>query len=108
MVTEVRRPISEEKAADLQAALNTAMVEVGDKFGLYKAVSEAGPVTSAEIAELTGLPWRHVRLWLDAQAAEDFLDYDEATGRYSLWCSWPRRHGGGHTYRGDAVRQLLN
>jgi hypothetical protein len=108
MVTEMLKPANEERAADLQAALNAAMVEVGDKFGLYEAMAQSGPVTSPELAQLTGLPWRQLCVWLEAQAAGDFLDYDEATGQYSLWCSWPRRHGGGHTYRGDAVRQLLS
>jgi hypothetical protein len=108
MVTEVRRPIIEEEAVDLGGATDTAMVEVGDKLGLYKAISEAGPVTSAELAELTGLPWRYIRVWLGAQAAGDFLDYDEATGRYSAWCSWPRGPADGHTYTGDAVRRFVN
>ena len=108
MVTEIRRPITEEKAVDLGAAIDTAMVEVGDKFGLYEAMAEAGPVTPAELAELTGMPWRHVRVWLSAQATGDFLDYDEATGRYSPWCSWPRRPADGHSYIGDAVRRFVN
>ncbi len=108
MVTEIRGPINEEKAVDLGAAIDAAMVEVGDKFGLYEAMAEAGPVTPAELAELTGLPWRYIRVWLGAQAAGDFLDYDEATGRYSLWCSWPRGPADGHTYRGDAVRRFVN
>ncbi len=108
MVTEIRRPINEEKAVDLGAAIDAAMVEVGDKFGLYEAMSKAGPVTSAEFAELTEMPWRRIRVWLSAQAAGDFLDYDEATGRYSLWCIWPRGPADGHTYRGDAVRRFVN
>ncbi len=108
MVTELRRPSIEEKAIDLGAAIDTAMVDVGEKFGLYEAMAGAGPVTPAELAELTGILWRHIRVWLSAQAAGDFLDYDEATGRYSLWCSWPRGPADGHTYRGDAVRRFVN
>jgi hypothetical protein len=108
MVTEVRRPIIEEKAVDLGAAIETAMVKVGEKFGLYEAMAEAGSVTAAELAELTGMPWRHIRVWLSAQAADDFLYYDEAAGRYSLSCPWPRGPADGHTYRGDAVRRFVN
>lgn len=108
MVTEVRKPSSGEKTADLQTAMNKAMVEVGDKFGLYDAMAQSGPATPAELAQLTGLPWRQLCIWLEAQVAGDFLDYDEATGQYSLWCSWPRRHGGGHTYVGQAVNNFVN
>jgi hypothetical protein len=108
MVTEVRRPVIEEETIDLGAAIDTAMVDVGEKFGLFEAMAESGPVTSAELAQRTGLPWRHIRVWLSAQATDDFLDYDDMTGRYSLWCSWPRGPADGHTYRGDAVRRFVN
>ncbi len=108
MVTENRRPINEEKAFDFGAAIDTAMVEVGDRFGLYEVMAGAGPMTPAELAELTGMPWRRIRVWLSAQAAGDFLYYDEATGRYSLSCPWPIGPADGHTYRGDAVRRFVN
>lgn len=107
MVTEVREYTIEEKASGFGAAINTAMVEAGDEFGLYDAMAASGPVTPAELAELTGIPWQHARLWLSAQAAGDFLYHDEATGRYSLSCPWPRGHADGHTYRGDAVRRFV-
>jgi CRP/FNR family cyclic AMP-dependent transcriptional regulator len=96
-----------ERLREANAAL-AAMAGVGDKFGLYKAISEAGSVTPAKLAEITGIPWRHIRVWLSAQAAGDFLDYDEATGRYSLPSGGPRGPAAGHTYRGDAVRRFVN
>lgn len=42
-------------------------------------MSESGRVTSAELAERMRAPEAHIRVWLDAQAAEDFLDYDAST-----------------------------
>jgi SAM-dependent methyltransferase len=69
---------------DLGAALTAALVTIGDKLGLYRAMKGAGPVTSEELAKKTGTNERSVREWLAAQAAAGYLDYDAATGRYSL------------------------
>jgi SAM-dependent methyltransferase len=69
---------------DLGSALTASLVVIGDKLGLYKAMAAAGPVTPAELAERTGTTERSVREWLSAQAAAGYVDYDHATGRYSL------------------------
>lgn len=44
----------------------------------------AGPLTSAELAQRTGLAERYVREWLASQAAGGYVDYDAQTGRYQL------------------------
>ena len=36
---------------DFGATFNAALIVVGDKLGLYKAMAGAGPMTSAELAE---------------------------------------------------------
>jgi len=69
---------------DLGSALTAALVVIGDKLGLYKAMAGAGPLTSAELAQRTGTNERSVREWLAGQAAAGYLDYDEVSGRYSL------------------------
>jgi 2-polyprenyl-3-methyl-5-hydroxy-6-metoxy-1,4-benzoquinol methylase len=69
---------------DLGATFHAAIVVIGDKLGLYKAMSEAGPMTSTELAERTGTAERYVREWLAANAASGYASYDAATGRYSL------------------------
>ena len=69
---------------DLGSALTAAMVVIGDKLGLYRAMAGAGPLTSHQLAERTGTHERSVREWLAAQAAAGYLDYDAASGRYSL------------------------
>ena len=53
---------------------------IGDKLGLYKAMSGAGPITSAELAKKTGTAERYVREWLASQAAGGFVTYDAAPG----------------------------
>jgi SAM-dependent methyltransferase len=69
---------------EMGAAMNAALIVVGDKLGLYKAMSGAGPLTSAEVAAKTGTTERYVREWLNAQAAGGFVTYDAATARYNL------------------------
>jgi SAM-dependent methyltransferase len=69
---------------EMGAAMNAALILVGDKLGLYKAMAGAGPMTSAELAAKTKTAERYVREWLCAQAAGGFVTYDAATGRYAL------------------------
>lgn len=66
------------------ATLNTALVVMGDRLGLYRALAGAGPLTPTELAERTGCSERYVREWLNAQAAGGFVDYEADGGRYSL------------------------
>ena len=61
---------------EVGATLNTALVVMGDKLGLYRAMAGAGPLTPGELAERTGTAERYVREWLNAQAAGDFVSYD--------------------------------
>ena len=69
---------------DLGATLSAALVIIGEKLGLYKAMAGAGPMSSAELAKKTGTAERYVREWLAAQAAGGYVEYDAATGRYTL------------------------
>jgi len=69
---------------ELGAAMNAALVIMGDKLGLYKAMAGAGPMNSAELAQKTGTTERYVREWLNAQAAGGFVTYDATSGRFTL------------------------
>jgi 2-polyprenyl-3-methyl-5-hydroxy-6-metoxy-1,4-benzoquinol methylase len=68
----------------LSGAATTAMVAVGDKLGLYRALAEGGPATPEELAGRTGLAARYLREWLSQQAAAGFLAYSEDGGTYAL------------------------
>ena len=70
--------------SDLGAAMSTAMVVIGDKLGLYKAMAAMGPVTAAELAKRTETSERYVREWLDNQAAGGYVTYDPQARRYTL------------------------
>jgi SAM-dependent methyltransferase len=69
---------------EVGAALNAALVVMGDKLGLYRALAGAGPMTSEELAASTGTSERYVREWLNAQAAGGFVEYDPAGATYTL------------------------
>jgi 2-polyprenyl-3-methyl-5-hydroxy-6-metoxy-1,4-benzoquinol methylase len=69
---------------EVGATLNAALVVMGDKLGLYRALAGTGGLTPAELAERTGTAERYVREWLNAQAAGGYVAYDPADGRYTL------------------------
>jgi 2-polyprenyl-3-methyl-5-hydroxy-6-metoxy-1,4-benzoquinol methylase len=69
---------------DLGAASTAALVGIGDKLGLYKAMAGAGGLTPKGLAERTQTDERYVREWLSANAAAGYVDYDATTGTFSL------------------------
>jgi SAM-dependent methyltransferase len=69
---------------DIGAAINSSLLLVGDRLGLYKALAEAGPMTSTELARATGTAERYVREWLAAQAASGYVEYDAETQSFSM------------------------
>ena len=92
MSTPASQPLDQAKlhefvmraVGEMGAAMNAALIVIGDKLGLYKAMSGAGPMTSAELAKKTGTAERYVREWLASQAAGGFVTYDAGSGKYTL------------------------
>jgi len=74
----------ERAVGDMGAAMHAALIVIGDKLGLYKAMAGAGWVTSGELAEKTKTNERYVREWLNANAASGYVRYDAATKQYEL------------------------
>ncbi|HZS49520.1 MAG TPA: SAM-dependent methyltransferase, partial [Bryobacterales bacterium] len=68
----------QQAVSELGATFNAALVVIGEKLGLYKAMAGAGPLSSAELAKRTGTAERYVREWLAAQAAGGYVLYDPA------------------------------
>src|SRR5438270_5653390 len=71
-------------ATEVGAALNAALVTVGDQLGLYRAMADAQPITAGELASRTNTHERYVREWLNAQAAGGFVTYDSGEDSYTL------------------------
>jgi hypothetical protein len=66
----------EQVVGDLAGYSGALMGYLGDRLGLYKALAEAGPLTSVELAARTGTAERYVRDWLVNQAAGGYVTYD--------------------------------
>ena len=69
---------------EVGSALNAALVVMGDKLGYYRSLADHGATTPAELAERTGSDEHYAREWLNCQAAGSYVEYDPATGRYTL------------------------
>ena len=69
---------------DMGAGLHAVLILLGDKLGLYKAMADSQPITSAELAQRTGTNERYVREWLNANAASGYVTYDPATKSFTL------------------------
>jgi 2-polyprenyl-3-methyl-5-hydroxy-6-metoxy-1,4-benzoquinol methylase len=69
---------------DLGATLSAALVVIGDRLGLYRAMADGAPVTAEELASRTGTAPAYLRPWLANQAAGGYVDYDRASQTYSM------------------------
>ena len=69
---------------DVGAAFTGALIVLGDRLGIYKAMADGTPMTPKELAKKAKLKERYVREWLSAQAAAGLVDYDAASGAFSL------------------------
>jgi 2-polyprenyl-3-methyl-5-hydroxy-6-metoxy-1,4-benzoquinol methylase len=86
------RDINEDKmnqflgkvVGDFGASLGSSLAYIGQKLGLYKALATDGPLTPAELAEKTNTNERYVREWLINQASGGYVEYEAASGRFSL------------------------
>ena len=93
-MTEVKQPTEVDvdklmafvfrSVGEVGATLNTGLVVMGDKLGFYRAMAASGPTTPSRLAADTGTSEPYVREWLNGQAAGMIVEYDAATGEYTL------------------------
>jgi 2-polyprenyl-3-methyl-5-hydroxy-6-metoxy-1,4-benzoquinol methylase len=67
----------------LGGAMTATMIHLGDRLGLYAALADGAPRTSAELARATGLSERWLREWLHQQGAAGVLEH-RGEGRFAL------------------------
>jgi 2-polyprenyl-3-methyl-5-hydroxy-6-metoxy-1,4-benzoquinol methylase len=65
------------------AAFDLYGVYLGDRLGLYRALADAGPLTSDELGRAAGVHERYAREWLEQQAASGILEVAEETGDHA-------------------------
>jgi SAM-dependent methyltransferase len=73
----------QKAVGDFGAVLVSALVVVGDRLGLFRAMADGQPVISEELASRTNTNERNVREWLNALSAAGYVSYD-GDGSYHL------------------------
>lgn len=69
---------------DTSATATLALSLIGDRLGLFRALADGGPATSAELARRTGTQERYVREWLAGMNAARYLTHDATAGTFAL------------------------
>ncbi|MCW3069767.1 MAG: Methyltransferase type 12 [Solirubrobacterales bacterium] len=69
---------------DLGASLSAALVVIGDRLGLYRAMADGVPLSAEELAASTNTDARYVREWLSNQAAGGYVTYEPEEDLFRL------------------------
>lgn len=80
---EKAKKMAEQVFGFLGGAMVSGMIFLGDRLGIYNALKNAAPMSSAELAGKTGLHERWVREWLYQQACAGLVEYC-GEGRFAL------------------------
>ncbi len=76
--------LARQVGVDFGAAMTVALAYIGDRLGIFRAMSEGAPMTSVEIAERTRLDERYVREWASTMAAAGYVDYNPADKTFRM------------------------
>jgi SAM-dependent methyltransferase len=74
----------EKVLADTSGMAVTIMAHIGDRLGLFKTLTEAGALTSTELAARAQVNERYALEWLRGMTSAGYLAYDAPTQRFSL------------------------
>jgi SAM-dependent methyltransferase len=69
---------------DCNAGIGGLLAFLGDKLGLFRLLADAGPLTTAQVAERAGVNERMVREWLAAVAAAGYVTYQPEGERFGV------------------------
>ena len=69
---------------EMGAAANGPLVTIGDKLGLYKALSDSKALSASELATKTQTAVRYIQEWLAAQAASGYIEYDDVQQKFFM------------------------
>ena len=84
---ELSSELDESKAEEFSGRIFNASIEaldvlgvyIGDRLGLYRALSKDGPATVDELEERTQIDPRYAREWLEQQAVSGYLEVDDVS-----------------------------
>src|ERR1041384_1619838 len=69
---------------DCATALRGTLAYIGDRLGIFRAMSTAGPITLGELSTQTQLDERYLREWLAGLVSGEYIQYDTSAGTYFL------------------------
>jgi len=69
---------------DIGALMHGPLVRIGEELGLFRALADHGPLTTAELADRADTAERYAREWVRAMAAGGYVDYDPHHDRYGM------------------------
>lgn len=69
---------------DLNAGMSCLSLYLGYQLGLFETLSQSGAATPGELARRTSYQERYLKEWVSGMAAGGYLEYDAASGRFSL------------------------
>ncbi|MDQ4054337.1 MAG: methyltransferase domain-containing protein [Actinomycetota bacterium] len=69
---------------DASGFATTLLAGIGDRLGLWKALADHGPLTSAELADRAEVDERYAREWLGGMTAATYVDYSPENGTWAL------------------------
>jgi len=74
---------------DLSGAMASGLAYVGTRTGLFRAMTERGPMTLEEVISRSALQPRYVEEWLKGMVCSEYLKYDPVDQTFEL----PEEHG---------------
>jgi SAM-dependent methyltransferase len=81
---ETAEQFAERMVGAIDSASLAILISIGHQTGLFDAMADLPPSTSAQIAEAAGLNERYVREWLGGVVVGRIIDYDAAADTYFL------------------------
>ncbi len=69
---------------DIGGALALLLSYIGDQSGVFRALRDHGPCSSAQLAQAAGVDERYLREWLSAMAAGGYVVYQPADDSFAL------------------------
>lgn len=84
MDKERSQQFMQKVVSDVGTAMAGALVLVGDRTGLFKAMAGAGALSSEQLAQRTGVHLRYIQEWLGAMVCNGYVVHDPAADTFAL------------------------
>ena len=76
--------LAERIINETNAGVSCLTLYLGHKLNLFNSLRREGHITSEELAKKTNYSERYIREWLECMTANDYIDYDPSTTKFSI------------------------